>query len=271
MSLCARTTINGPHRLLSRPPHVVRCVGTVNAAMTARFTKAFGRAVASGQRFIPVVIKSAGGNLVDALEIVAAIKTCPVPVATIVNSEALSAGALIFSAGSEGLRFAGPYATFMIHQVSLDGVSGSAKTVAIESRELQRVNGEACRLMAENTGHLDDPGYYTRMLADADGDVYLDATAAVHHGLASLIATPHLEVALDVRLELVVEPRWDNTGCVLDVGAAGQQKATASANVLGKRKRPRTTDTDGNSTTSSDEDDDDDEEESAQASDSDSD
>ena len=216
MSLCCRTTISGHQRLLSRPPIVVRCTGSVDSDMVARFTRDFGRAVASGQKFIPVVVSSDGGELVSAIEIVAAIKTSPVPVATIVNSEALSAAALIFSAGSRGMRFVGPYATIMIHQVALAGICGNAKTVALESRELQRANDDACRLMSENAGK--GATFFADMLRKADGDVYFNPGQAVEVGLASCVGTPHIETHIDVQLKLVAPPRWSVGARVLDVG-----------------------------------------------------
>ena len=40
------------------------------------------------------------------------------------------------------------------------------------------------------------------MVEAADGDVYLDAAAALHHGLATHIGVPHLEVRVAVQLHV---------------------------------------------------------------------
>jgi len=219
MTLNYRTTIAGPARLLTRPPYVVRCVGSVDADMVASFERQFARAVASGQAVIPVVVHSDGGNLTDALAIVALMKTSPVRVSTIVHAEALSAAVLIASAGTD--RYVGPYATLMLHQVSLSGVSGSAREVAVESHELHRCNTAAMRLIAENVGR--PPPYFADLVAGSDGDLYMDAAAALHHRLATHIGTPHLEVRVHVTLRLANERRWTDER-VLDVGAAPSHK-----------------------------------------------
>jgi ATP-dependent Clp protease protease subunit len=197
---------------------VVEFVGDVDEDTCQTFVTQFTDAVRSGQSFIPVIIHSTGGNLFDALKIVALMKSCPVPVMTICFGHAYSAGALLFSAGTEGHRWIGPYATLMLHQASMCGITGTAKEVTNEARELERANEQSFTYLAENTGQ--DRNLFSDMVKEADGDVYLNAQRSTELNLANHIGIPHLEVQIKVELT-VTKDAWGGVGVPLEVRGGG--------------------------------------------------
>lgn len=233
--MLSRTTLMGPQRLFTRAPHIVYVTGNIDEAQFEHFAKQFAAAVTSGQKIIPVVIHSTGGNLVEALSMTSLMRAAPAIVATVVPAQAYSAAALVFSAGTSGYRFCGENATLMLHQVSVLGIGGTVSEVDAEARELVRTNKQAFRHMSRNIGRSDD---YLQTVVDAAGcDLYLDAAQSVEHGLANKIGVPHFETRLFAELHLVNASAWTSTGRVLDVGAA-------AAAGTGKRKREAADDSD---------------------------
>ena len=234
-----RTTINGERRLLSKSPIVVYVSGEIDESSFEIFSKQFVKAVACGQKIIPVVIHSSGGNVVEALGMTALMRGAPVPVATIVTAQAFSAAALVFTAGSPGYRYMGPMATLMLHDVSLVGISGTAQEVNAEARELTRVNELSFRHMSSNIGK-DDENYLRDLVRAHTGDLYLTADQCLEHGICDNVGVPHLEVQLTAELRLVNSSNWIGTGVVMKVDTP------ALANVSGQ-KRKRTSDSDDES------------------------
>jgi ATP-dependent protease ClpP protease subunit len=214
----ARTTLLGSRRLLRRPPIVPGCEGDIDDETLAAFTADFTRAVASGQSVVPYTVHSDGGELTTALKMVALIQSCPVPTISVCTSQAASAAVLVFAAANT--RWLGPQAVLMLHQASLCSVSGTAREIAVESRELVRMNDASCRVLAACSGKPE--AFFVDLLASADGDVYLTAPQALGHGLATRVGVPHLETRIAVTLN-VVGP-WTRSGpgeTLVDVGAAG--------------------------------------------------
>jgi len=145
---------------------------------------------------------------------IAQIKTSPVPVATICAGHAYSAGALLLSAGTDGYRYVGEYATVMLHQASMSGITGTAREVTNEAKELERANTQAFKFLASNTGQAHE--FFSDIVKNADGDVYLDATTAVQYNIANHVGMPHLEVAVDISLSLSMD-QWDKRGNILEL------------------------------------------------------
>jgi ATP-dependent protease ClpP protease subunit len=245
-------------RVLTRGPRVVRVVGDIDEDMLQACTRTFSRIVASGQDCIPVLVHSSGGDLYVAMALMALFESSPVPVVTVCTGQAYSAGALIFSCGSK--RYAAPYATLMLHQVSLDGIAGTAREVTNEARELERANAAAFARLDHNTGQ--PPGYFSALVKQADGDVYMDAASAVGHKLATDVGVPHVEVHVSIRMTVstgpwtapraveLVPPRGDDDD---DDGGGG---TPSSGGRKRKRRRRRRDDADGSDDSDSDDSDD---------------
>ena len=59
------------------------------------------------------------------MTMISAIKNSEIPVATIVEGKAMSCGAVLLTFGEDGMRFADPDATVMIHDVLAEDVCSS--------------------------------------------------------------------------------------------------------------------------------------------------
>jgi ATP-dependent Clp protease protease subunit len=165
------------------------------------FRDNFAKAINTGQKIIPIVIDSYGGQAYSLLSMVDIIKASPVPVATIVSGKAMSCGSILFSCGTEGYRFAGPLATLLIHDVSSGG-SGKVEEIKADAKEVERLNQMVYKMMAQNVGKPED--YFLKLIHDhSHSDWYLDANECKGHNLANHIRIPSfkIKVSTDISFE----------------------------------------------------------------------
>ena len=101
-----------------RKSPVIITVNKFNEESTKKFRTDINMAANSGQKVIPIVIDSYGGEVYSLMSMVSMIKSCPLPVATIIQGKAMSCGIALASFGTEGMRYMDPDATEMIHEVS---------------------------------------------------------------------------------------------------------------------------------------------------------
>ena len=102
---------------LRKSPIIVR-VNKFDEESSKKFASEVAQAHNTGQKVIPIVIDSYGGQVYSLMTMIAAIKDAELPIATIVEGKAMSCGAVLLTFGDEGMRFADPNATVMIHDVS---------------------------------------------------------------------------------------------------------------------------------------------------------
>ena len=102
---------------LRKNPVIIR-VNKFDEQSAKDFSVSIGSAHNTGQKVIPVVIDSYGGQVYSLMAMIASIKSSEIPIATIVEGKAMSCGAILFSFGEDGLRFMDRDATLMIHDVS---------------------------------------------------------------------------------------------------------------------------------------------------------
>ena len=154
----------------------------------------------TGQKVIPVVIDSYGGQVYSLMAMISAIKSSELPIATIVEGKAMSCGAILFSFGEEGLRFIDPDATVMIHDVSSMDF-GKVEELKAGAAEADRLNEKIYTMMARNCGKKDD--YFMKIVDKTKhADWFLDADEAKKHGLANQIRVPKVSITVDVSIEL---------------------------------------------------------------------
>lgn len=178
--------------------HVLRpIVVTVNEfdePSLGKFGEDMARAHETGQPIIPVVIDSFGGDAYALLGMLAIIDSSAVPVVTIVESKAMSCGAILFTAGSE--RYIAPSGTLMVHEVS-SFIGGKNEDLKADVKETERLQGIVFERMAVQCGK---PREYFEELVDKNkhADLYLDARDAMRHGMATHIGTPSLVTEIQV-------------------------------------------------------------------------
>jgi ATP-dependent protease ClpP protease subunit len=151
------------------------------------------------QEIIPIVIDSYGGTVYALLSMIDAIKNCSLPVATIVESKAMSCGAYLFAYGAEGHRYIGPRATVMIHPVSSMSY-GKIDDIKATTGESDRLNKLVFKELDENCGKEED--YFLNELKERRmADWHLTPEDCVKHGLANHIHLPSLNVDIEIKIK----------------------------------------------------------------------
>jgi ATP-dependent Clp protease protease subunit len=183
---------------LRKPPVIIR-VNKFNEKAATEFSQKMALAHSTGQKVIPVVIDSYGGQVYSLMSMIAAIKSAEVPVATIVEGKAMSCGAILLSFGEEGMRFADTDATIMIHDVSSGG-HGKIEELKADVKEAERLDEKIFTMMARNCGKKDD--YFKKKVFNKKhADWFMDAQEAKRHGLVNHLRVPKLNITVAVDID----------------------------------------------------------------------
>ena len=119
-----------------------------------------------------------------------------IPIATIVQGKAMSCGAILFSFGTEGMRYMDPDATVMIHDVS-SMERGKVEEIKASAEETERLNKKVYSLMAKNCGQLHE--YFLDIVHEkGHADWFLAADECKKHNLANHLRVPHLKITANV-------------------------------------------------------------------------
>ena len=153
----------------------------------------------TGQRIIPIIIDSYGGQVYSLMSMISAIKHSELPVATIIEGKAMSCGAILFSFGTEGLRFMDPDATVMIHDVS-SMEHGKVEEIKASAEETERLNQIVYKMMAKNCGKRED--YFLKLVhSKGHADWFLDAKDCAKHKLANQLRVPKFNISVSVDID----------------------------------------------------------------------
>jgi ATP-dependent Clp protease protease subunit len=183
---------------LRKPPVIVR-VNKFTEDSAKKFHQEVALAHSSGQKIIPVVIDSYGGQVYSLMSMVSAIEAAELPVATIVEGKAMSCGAVLLSFGEQGMRFADPNATVMIHDVSSGG-HGKIEELKADVKEAERLDEKIFTMMARNCGKKDDY-FKKKVFTKKHADWFMDAQEAKKHGLVNHLRLPKLNIKVDVDID----------------------------------------------------------------------
>lgn len=181
-------------------PAFVKFTGDFTEESAAKFraelNMAESHARAAKQDVIPVIIDSYGGEVYSLLSMIDAIDACDMPVATIVESKAMSCGAVLFSCGAEGHRYMGPNATVMVHDVS-SMAWGKLEEMKVSVTETERLSKVVFERMSKNCGHKKD--YFEDLLSKKKHqDWFLDTKEAKKHNLANHLKLPIMQVDIQM-------------------------------------------------------------------------
>ena len=165
-----------------------------------KFTQDMSAAHNSGQDIIPIVIDSYGGQVYSLMSMISDIKSAKLPIATIVESKAMSCGAVLFTFGEDGKRFMSQDATVMIHDVSSGGF-GKIEELKADVKEADRLDEKIFKMMSQNCGKKDD--YFKKIVhKKGHADWFIDADECKKHNICNHIRTPSFDVSIDVTMEL---------------------------------------------------------------------
>ncbi len=184
--------------LLDKP--IVITVNKFEVDAVRKFREQFVTAHQIRQPIIPVLIDSYGGEVYSLMGMITVIKNSQIPVATVIDSKAMSCGAILFSFGSEGHRYMSEDATIMIHHVSL-GAYGNTTAVDADAAQGRLLNKKVYKMMAKNCGH--GKNYFIDLVEKHNKNVdwYLTAKEALKHNLATELKIPKLRTRVQVNID----------------------------------------------------------------------
>ena len=183
---------------LRKSPVIIR-VNKFDEESAKKFSDSVAQAHNTGQKVIPVVIDSYGGQVYSLMTMISAIKHAELPIATIVEGKAMSCGAVLLTFGEEGLRFADPDATVMIHDVS-SGVYGKIEELKADVKEAERLDTKIYTMMARNCGKKDDY-FKKKVFVKKHADWFMGADEAKKHGIVNHLRVPKLNIEIDVDID----------------------------------------------------------------------
>jgi len=165
-----------------------------------KFRKQMSDAHNTVQTVIPVVIDSFGGEAYTLMGMISIIQSSKFPVATIIESKAMSCAAILFTFGTSGMRYMSPTATIMIHDVASMSY-GKIEEVKADTKEGDRLNTLVFKMMAENCGQ---PKNYFKDLVHARGhsDWYLTPRECKKHKIANHLYVPDMEVNIKMDFKI---------------------------------------------------------------------
>jgi ATP-dependent Clp protease, protease subunit len=185
-------------KLIDDLPTIAR-VTKFDETSAKAFSTAVMKAQNTGQPVLPVIIDSYGGQVYSLMSMISDIKHSRIPIATIVQGKAMSCGAILFSFGTEGMRYMDPDATVMIHDVS-SMEHGKVEELKASADESERLNQKIYSMMAENCGHHRD--YFLDIVHEkGHADWFLEADACKKHNLANHLRVPELKIRATIDFE----------------------------------------------------------------------
>ena len=126
-------------------------------------------------------INSPGGSVYDGMAIYDTMNYIKPDIQTIGIGLQASMGAFLLSSGTKGKRLLLPNSKVMIHQLS-SGTTGKVTDMEIDLKESLKVKRLLNEILSKNTGQK-----LSKVEIDAERDYWMDATEAVHYGLADKV------------------------------------------------------------------------------------
>ena len=177
-------------------------INEIDESGQAKLIEEAQKVIRANKNFLPIVIDSYGGEVYSALGMYDIIRSFDCEVLTVVIGKAMSAGALLFSAGD--YRYISENSTIMIHQVS-SVAYGKEEELRQEAEEVTRLNDHLFGMLDKRCKKK--KGYWKKLLKDNEyTDLYLTGKDAVEHGLATEIGLPNIRAeAPDIRRTWIKE------------------------------------------------------------------
>ena len=140
------------------------------------------------EKDIYLYVNSPGGIVSAGLAVYDTMQYLKAPISTICLGLGASIAALILSAGRAGKRLALPHSRILIHQplIAGQGISGAAKDIEIEAREILENKRILNEILAKQTGQPID-----RIEKDTERNFYMSAEQAKEYGLIDQVIYPH--------------------------------------------------------------------------------
>lgn len=183
-----------------RLPVIVRVTKFTEESL-GEFVNDFNEAINTGQPIVFVEIDSYGGQIHSVMGMVSVIENSPIPVATMCSTKIMSAGAVLFSFGTEGHRYMHPDATMMIHDASY-GTDGKVEDMKVSTKYVDELNKRMFKKLARHIGK-DQDYILDKIKEHSHLDWFLTAQQAKRLGIVNHLRIPTMEV--NISLEFKIE------------------------------------------------------------------
>ncbi|XP_069128325.1 ATP-dependent Clp protease proteolytic subunit-like [Argopecten irradians] len=104
------------------------------------------------EKLIRIFINSPGGKVSAGLAIYDTMQYIKNPIATLCIGEACSMGSLLLTGGTQGMRYASPHSTIMVHQPLTSGLQGYVTDLKIMAANMKRTKELIQSLYVKHTG-----------------------------------------------------------------------------------------------------------------------
>lgn len=133
-------------------------------------------------RPITIYVNSPGGSMSGLSAVVDTMEFLACDVSTYCIGQALGAAAVLFAAGTHGMRHMLPNAKIMLHQPAMGSSWGKATEIEIQAREMEKMRTWIDDKLAAYTGQSSE-----KIHKDLENDLFLDASEAIDYGIADSI------------------------------------------------------------------------------------
>ena len=133
---------------------------------------------------VHMYINSPGGSITAGLAILDTMNYVRPNIYTYCIGQAASMAAVLLAAGKKGKRYSLPHSRIMIHQPSLNHLSGQATDIQIWAKEIQEMKDILIDLMVSSTGQVRD-----KVAADMERDFIMNPQAALAYGIIDSVKT----------------------------------------------------------------------------------
>lgn len=149
-------------------------------------------------------INSPGGIVQGFFAIYDMMHRIKAPVETVCIGEACSASAILLAAGTPSMRYCMPSSRVMIHQIQIDGLSGSNAEIEINTKEIQALQDYLTEILARHTGHTK-----AKIKRDTKLDRWMGAQGAMDYGIVDGILKPTKSIPDLIKKEPVKKKSQD--------------------------------------------------------------
>jgi ATP-dependent Clp protease protease subunit len=111
----------------------------------------------------------------------------------------MSCGAVLLTFGEEGMRFADPDATIMIHDISSGGY-GKIEELKADIKEAERLDEKIYVMMARNCGKKDDY-FKKKVFTKKHADWFMNAVEAKKHSIVNHLRVPKIGINVSVDID----------------------------------------------------------------------
>jgi ATP-dependent Clp protease protease subunit len=138
------------------------------------------------EKDVYLYINSPGGSITAGMAVYDTMEFIRPDVSTICIGQAASMAALLLASGAPKKRFSLPNARVLIHQPSMDGLSGQATDIDIQAREILRMREATNNLLAKHTGQD-----LKKIEKDVERDFIMNAEQTKEYGIVDEIISKH--------------------------------------------------------------------------------